>query len=390
MTKEPSLQHDDDGSNNSESDIVVDRALQPFAGLNIHEDEEDGVASIRTASGTTSPFACINILGLGEDVFQHIVAYLDPYDLSMLDSSCSTTRRLCQRVWRHLKSNIVATPYAWADFQTDFPNSSSSSSSNPKGLAILEYRAQAFAARAEINRGHNVMKDDNDRDDVGDTTLIRCPECGLLPLIEVQTFREPEAFYFFLRLSAIASAPTPTCASSNEREGKEKSSSNNSAKKHSMVLWEGFSSPMEQGAWGESTILFFHLKEINNKIEWTKSMKDAFNFGMKNSDSIDTSQYQNRLKQGLDNLSLTIVAFRKSEECCFSTPELVVFSTGINSVSRDNRMYYRIRSQHCRRKPSKDGRKESWVYPTLVTNKVDATHSSTELLGMRVVCKGIA
>jgi hypothetical protein len=283
----------------------------------------------------------LSLHNLGEDVFQNIASYLDARDLSMVDSCCSVIRRLGEPVWDRMKADVTATSHAWVELKEN----------SAKEITVLGYRAKRFAEYAEIQRGLIEEAEGSD--------AIRCSECGILPLVEVQTFREPEAFHFFLRLSATCKQPP------------------------NLVLWQGFSTPVEQGAWGESTILFFHLKEMNTNIEWTRPMKDAFNYG-RNCDSIDTPQFQNRVRDAFNNLSLTIVAFRR--EHCQQSPGLAVFSSGVNSVSRDNRMYYRVRSRHCRTKSKGN---ESWVYPTLVTNRVTSSHDSSELLGIRVVCKGI-
>jgi hypothetical protein len=284
----------------------------------------------------------LSLHSLGEDVFQNIASYLDARDLSMVDSCCSITRRLGKPVWNRLKTNVKATSHAWVDLKEN----------SAKDLSVLGYRAQRFAEYAEIQRGLIEEAEGSD--------AIRCSECGILPLVEVQTFRDPGAFHFFLRLSATCREPP------------------------NLVLWQGFSNPIEQGAWGESTILFFHLKEMNQTIEWTRSMKDAFNYGSRSCESIDTPQFQNRVRDAFNELSLTIVAFPR--EHCHSSPGLVVFSSGVSSVSRDNRMYYRVRSRHCRTESKGN---ESWVYPTLVTNRLTSSHDSAELLGIRVVCKGI-
>jgi hypothetical protein len=283
---------------------------------------------------------------MGDDVFQIIFSFLNAHELSLVDVCSSTTRILSGKAWDRLSREITATSYSRVDLQDFF---------TPKQQSILFYRAMRLAERMELQ--NQCRLDIVEKSDVNGI----CPECGMLPDIEIQAFQKTESILFFARLSSGVTKTNSSPAN---------------------VIWQGFVSPHKQHTWGESTILFFHLKEFSSTMNWAPVMKELLNYEHIGHDSVNSPQFQSLVQKAFGNLALTVVAFRREH----FQPVPILSSSGINSVSRDNRLFFRIESRHCR---SRSTGREAWLYPTLVANIAMSAETPGELLGVRLVCEGV-
>mmetsp|Transcript_22679 Transcript_22679/g.42175 ORF Transcript_22679/g.42175 Transcript_22679/m.42175 type:complete len:224 (+) Transcript_22679:368-1039(+) len=208
---------------------------------------------------------------------------------------------------------------------------------------------------------------------------------------EIHAFQKPEAFLFFVRLTT------------GKIDDEDNSRGDLSAT--SVVHWEGFVTAVEQGAWGDSTILFFHLKELADIIQWTPSIQELLNFSHRERD--EDAQFQNTVKEAFSNFALTMVAIRKEEghtddrplssKVPSFSPNLVVASRGVHFVTQDNKIYYHVHSRRYSTHEASNAKNtcsegggtvgQSEIFPRLVTTEsIPASNQPGVLLGIRLVC----
>jgi hypothetical protein len=226
----------------------------------------------------------------------------------------------------------------------------------------------------------------------------RCQPTGNSPSLlsqyfDPQAFREPEAFIFYVKMMTSHTKELSTTTTTSKSRDENKHTANSTA---NIVHWEGLVSALDQGGWGSSSILFFHLREVATVLHWTPEMEHVLRYvhNREVHHPIDDEEYQHLVKKAFQNFSLVMVAFPKHEQphCIASRPRLVVATKGLSFVSQDNRLYFHLPSRHydtCQLK--KDDKEHvpsssSWVYPRLVTSEAVDQDKPGELFGIRLVC----
>jgi hypothetical protein len=287
---------------------------------------------------------------LSPELLETILAFLDTRDLSRFDVCSSITRKSTERIWKERGVlNLRATSYALVDLKDRY---------TAKEKAILQFRARQAARNSESE----TLSDPNFRS-----------SSVSIPNIETSVFRESIRFHFYVLLQHV---PDDDAHSSQQ----------------STIVWEGFVSPMEQGAWAASTIFFFHMKELSSTdMNWTQDMKTLLAFPHGDDfDSVEDPSFQKIMAQAFDGLTLTLVAFRKGD--INAKPHPIVSTRGIQHVSRDNRLYYHMTSRGLRRQSNSSDEtleEEVQIFPRLVTNPASSSEQPGQLLGLRLVCQGI-
>jgi hypothetical protein len=321
-----------------------------------HPQVHGRVVSGTTTSTTTTSAPALNLQSLGSDDFLNLIlSYLNAKELSMVDACCSKeTQRASALAWNRLSRKVQgATQLLEARYSA-------------KQRSILEFRAARFAERMEHQSTHEPFYRTNRNSDK--SCCVLCPECGLLPNIETETFREPEAFDFFVRLSS---------ASLNHHGPR-------------VVLWQGFVPTFGRrscrGLSETSTVICYsNLEALSSDIGWSSAMREKLGFEHQKHGSVEGPDFMKWVRRALGSLSVTVVAFRK--EILHSPPNLVVSGNGLHSVSRSSdRLCYNLQSKHCY--ALAEG-KESWVSPRLITRESPTAEKPGQLLGIRLELKGL-
>jgi hypothetical protein len=282
------------------------------------------------------------IQSLGDDLFQTILSYLDAKDLALVDACSTETHNLSPLAWKRLSRSMPVASSSQLDLQKGLTS---------KQRPIIHFRAARFAKRMELQ---NIHRSDRGNADFFFGNQCVCPDCGLLPTIEMKTFQEPESFLYFVRLSR-------------------------SINSSQVVVWQGFVPRMQRrrGECGESAVLVCDLKAVSNEISWSSKVKQI---------PVDNPLFMKWVRTALGGLSVTVVAFDR--ENFQSSPRLVVSSSGLHSVSRlplHERIFYNIQSRHCHNESTGN---DSWVSPRLIARENPTVEKSGELLGLRLEMKG--
>ena len=299
------------------------------------------------------------LTSIPSDVYQLVGGYLNAWDLCQLDETCSAAKQQSFPVWERLATNVPTVSAAHSDLFTY--------NTTAKARATLFYRAVRFAQQMETLNAQHMM------------SSSPCEGCKGFPDTDQMVLLEPEAFLCFCRISVT---------------GMDIDSSSSTTS----VVWQGFVNPMEQGAWGDSTILFFPLKEKVEESNWSDAWKRLFAQPVHPQDAVNdnsTSDYQTALAQASSQIAVTIIAFRK-EYPDLEPPSLVCATRGLDYISQDNKVYYHLTSrpgqQHVM--SLSPGEEESFLYPRLVasvptTSSPEQQQEATpsQLLGIRLLAK---
>jgi hypothetical protein len=188
-----------------------------------------------------------------EDILDHILSYLDVPSLVYWDCTCKKSSKSTTRVWQShsQRQPVNAVCTALIELQQYY--------TTPKRQSILYHRLCEYAKKMERN---NITKQKEEEEE----EVVICENN-----FDIQVFHEPEAYMFLVRLATI----------NNNNYGDVDDDVN------PRVLWEGLVSPVDQGSWGESTIYFFHMKEIDENIKWTTSLQNVLNYNHHPHDDYD-------------------------------------------------------------------------------------------------------
>jgi hypothetical protein len=278
------------------------------------------------------------------DVYQQVGGFLNAYDLCQLDETCHTAKQQTLPLWQRLAVNVPTVSAAYGDLHAY--------NATEKDRATLHYRAVVFAERMEELNAHHML-----------LSSPCCGGCEDFPDIDQMVLLEPEAFLCFCRISVASSSP--------------------SSHQQRTVVWQGFVNPMEQGAWGESTILFFPLQEISEKANWSPAWRHLLSQTTHPQDAVDrTSDYQTAFTLASGQIAVTIIAFRK--EYPHLEPSLVCSTQGIDFVTQDNKIYYHLSSRPGQQHAEEQ---ESFLYPRIVASVPTSEQEPSQLLGIRLLAK---
>lgn len=304
------------------------------------------------------------------DVLDDVLAFLDIQSLTRFDGCCQDARIKSRWAWWQHSRNISAVSFARAELDERY---------DPREQTILYERAAAF--------GHKMELWERQRFNNSETQATSRPDSApqFTQYFSPSVFQEPDAFLFYVRLM-----------NNTKCDDKPSSCSSESSASNHVIHWEGLVTALDQGAWGSSSILFFHLRELADSICWTPSMRKVLAYNHCENDLVENQEYQAIVMNAFQNFSLVMVAIPKEKPVFSCSPRLAVASRGIHFVSHDNRVYFHIPSRHYaspHRHATRDDHQEdesstsssSWVYPRLVTSEA-INNQDGELFGIRVVC----
>jgi hypothetical protein len=372
------------------------------------------------------------------DVLNNVLEFIDTPSLAQFDGCCKISSRKSIRIWAERSNSaqqISTVSFARAELDSlRIHDDDGDTAATPKQQVILYERLRLFCHKMELVRlesekkqrslsGTSDTKDSTNNQTQATTRLSRRrraaqPKDSTLTIcqhFDPQVFREPEAFLFYARMTNR----TETVTTATARQGRGNCSLSSSSRHEvnsteTVVHWEGLVSALDQGGWGSSSILFFHLRELGNKLQWTPSMEQVLRYQHKQTDPVENQKYQAIVKRAFENFSLVMVAFPKEghPQSSSSKPRLVVATKGVHFVSHYNRLYFHIPSKQyvyqqspplpssaqdasdddCQSlssstpSPSHTVVSSSWVYPRLVTSEAVDDDSPGELFGVRLVC----
>jgi hypothetical protein len=302
---------------------------------------------------------CHLLTMLTEEVLDVVLGFLDTPSLARWDGCSSSTSRLSQRAWQaHCERHVSAVSFARVDLNQHFPS--------PKEQVILAHRTRAYANRMEdVNRSHT------------------CEEATRMLSTEFhhQALEEPTRFIFYARLASYKHF-IETGITLEELDS---------------VHWEGFVTAEDQGAGlNESTILFFHMRELASKIQWNDSMKQLLEYN--HDDDGNLFSLLETAFFSLRTFALTVVAVPKQSTATSAFPTVVVATHGFASSTHDNQNFFCLGDRtYSRVIESEDDYPSQERLPTntevfsrligSVTNP--NTGKLGQLLGIRLVCNGV-
>eukprot|EP00529_Nitzschia_sp_RCC80_P023247 CAMPEP_0113474304 /NCGR_PEP_ID=MMETSP0014_2-20120614/18508_1 /TAXON_ID=2857 /ORGANISM="Nitzschia sp." /LENGTH=465 /DNA_ID=CAMNT_0000367133 /DNA_START=203 /DNA_END=1600 /DNA_ORIENTATION=- /assembly_acc=CAM_ASM_000159 len=409
----------------------------------------------------------LSLLGEDNDVFDNVLEFLDTRSLARFDGCCRLADQKSTRTWSKICTERMSTVSraraeldammkmmvktddldgGGSDENTRDGNESTRRRTNEsKRQAILYERLQSFCHKIESLYVDLISTDQQESRDttsagataVAGTTATEISQStsssssALSRYFDKQVFREPEAFIFYVKMTNRNQSRHTSHSSSSSATSTTITNSKNSKDDRSsyedIVHWEGLVSALDQGGWGSTSILFFHLRELGHKLRWTPEMEKVLQYQhgdhQSHHPSIDNQEYQEIVKNAFQNFVLVMVAIPKHDDhsqlvtstwtstsTSTSRPRLVVATNGHHFVSHDNRIYFHIPSRQyydasstCQSPKSHEENNggdetapsspppppppsSSSVYPRLVTSEAVDENTSGELFGIRIVC----
>ena len=275
------------------------------------------------------------LTALPGEVFDKVLAFVDVPSLAQWDGCSHACRRSSQRAWQ--VRGVSATSFAKVDLEECYPSR--------KDQAILEYRAKTYCRRMEaLSRRCSTIH-----------------SATLSSEFQSRPLEEPAHFIFFVRLTncqakdSLNSCPDDFSGSSD-------------------VFWEGFVNAVDQGAsLNDSTILFFHMREITRQIRWDDDFEKLL------SSSQDGDIQETKLPQ---LFTLTIAAIPKRGLAASLVSSVVAANTGLSSIAQENRSYFYVKAREFSGNDS--NQHSTTVFPRLVFTTA-VTGQPSQLLGIRLV-----
>lgn len=284
------------------------------------------------------------------DLIHVILSFLDVPDLARWDGSSSIAQETGKEVWRDLqKQTVSASPFAIAELDEYRPT--------PKEQSILAWRMTQA-----VRKHHNKITHCDDIDTMSESALHIMESTNALV--------DPRHYHFYISLRHDSWI-----------RGDDRSSQK--------IIWQGFVCPLEQGAWGNSTIFYFHLKDV--VMDWPRALLDVLMIPRESGSTVTNEHFQEDERREFDGLGLALLVVRKREAASVADIQMLVSTRGVRNISVDNRVYYHMTHRQVMSNPNDadelDDRLNTTarIFPRLVTK----TNTPHNVLGLRLVCEGI-